>query len=377
MGYANNKQFGPQKGFNAHKHWISGWFDDRSIDIEENLLLHGAMGAPLVAFVDASNENLPENEVVVLKIGDLYIQYNKAKGYNSGTYIDQKDKVTVNYAESEDDVSDLVGELAPGETYIHPSFDEAGHDLIIQVCSLGAEDLADIDYAVLSIHLDDGFQTSLCGDTSLGRNNWRTFDTQQEETTDADQTGVEALQQINEDSVAAETPPSPVTVSDGDVDADEDTTSFEEKPADTDTSVQQEPAKDEQEIGDSGSYNPYDLEHDPSDSNQEQKEVFEEKQQGSRSSILVIAIAAGCVSIMAGLAALWLCSRRTNDSIVADKTSTEKPSINKPLKKVTKEALDKTDTDCSDRSHEDGVIEVKMLPPTSDDYIDAERFVEW
>ena len=171
MGYAINKMYGPRKGFNAHKHWMSGWFDDRLVDIEAELLRSGALAAPLVAFVDASNIFLSESEAVVLKIGNLYVQFNRAKGYNSGTYVDQEDRVTVAYAESEENVSDLVAALEQNEIYTHPDF-ERGADLVIEVCSIDSEQLGDVDYALVSIHLNDGIHTSLCGDPTISDKTW-------------------------------------------------------------------------------------------------------------------------------------------------------------------------------------------------------------
>lgn len=384
MGYANNKMHGPQKGFNAHKHWISGWFDDRSVDIEENLLLHRAMGAPLVSFVDASNEDLPQSEAVVLKVKHLYVQYNRAKGYNSGTFKDQKDRVTVNYAESEDDVSDLVAELAVNETYVHASFDEAGNDLIIQVCSVGVEALAGIDYAVVSVHLDDGFQTSICGDSSIVSNNWRTVQAHQDTASDFDEQPEQEQNAVpsvapsfNEDLMAAEdtfAPTAATVVDQHEIVKDEQELPVDDKDVAKESGAVPGATDAEQTPSEADKQQPEVLEEDNPDSDDDEDVISLSEDGGSGPSILMMAIAACSASTLAGLTAWWFCHHRSADMVTSSKSSTEYPSTDKPGKKSGKEITDSSETeDCSDRLHdEDGVIEVKMLHATSSDYIDAE-----
>jgi hypothetical protein len=141
---------------NGHKHWISGWFSDRSVVANPGQF---AVGGRLVAFADYLNQDLEEDDAVLVRVGTLYVQYNRAKGYNAESNAN-KDQVTITEAESDAQVSYHLAGLSAGDSYTYSNFDSSGYDLIIQVC-----DLAELsfDYALLSIHLDDGSQTSVCG----------------------------------------------------------------------------------------------------------------------------------------------------------------------------------------------------------------------
>lgn len=341
LQYAANVPYGPQKGFNAHKHWLSGWFDDRAFDLGEEILTKGALGAPLVSFVDASNLFLPEGEAVILKLGDLYIQYNLAKSYNVGTYKDQEDRVTINYAESDEAVSDLVGALAENDVYIQPNFAGSGIDLIIQVCSVGADELGDIDYAVLSIHMDDGMHSSLCQDPNIAQHTW--FDQrrgwmsesdsfpsvapsfnedfleyeEEEPIVDIDGTGEPAPEVAEEPSAVRAPTPSPVAAVN--------------KNVDDNLVVESEKSQ-------------------PDEMNSVWGESADEEQQASPVSILMVVIIALSSMVIVGFVYLRF---RGDTSAEPVEKSKGKP-----------EELDTTETDLSDRSEEDDIIEVWVPSPT-------------
>jgi hypothetical protein len=109
---------------------------------------------------------LQEDDAVLVRVGNMYIQYNRAKGYNAESNANQ-DEVTITEAEGSGQVSYALAGLSVGESYAYPDFDNSGHSLIIEVCDMVE---LSFDYALLSIHLDDGRQTSAC-DTpnSFGR----------------------------------------------------------------------------------------------------------------------------------------------------------------------------------------------------------------
>jgi hypothetical protein len=117
-----------------------------------------AVGGRLVAFVDYLNQDLQEEDAVLVRVGNLYIQYNRAKGYNAETNANQ-DKVTITEAEGSDQVSYALAGLSVGESYAYPNFENSAHDLIIEVCAMGE---LSFDYALLSIYSNYGFQTSVC-----------------------------------------------------------------------------------------------------------------------------------------------------------------------------------------------------------------------
>jgi hypothetical protein len=164
VGFTDNYRYSSHLFLqNGHKHWISGWFSDRSVIPNASLQ---AVGGRLVAFVDYLNQDLQEDDAVLLRVGNMYIQYNRAKGYNAESNANQ-DEVTITEAEGSGQVSYALAGLSVGESYAYPDFDNSGHDLIIEVCDMVE---LSFDYALLSIHLDDGRQTSVCdAPNSFGR----------------------------------------------------------------------------------------------------------------------------------------------------------------------------------------------------------------
>ena len=145
----------PKKAFNGHKHWTSGWFRDRSLEIyplESNCTFHQR----LVSFVEYGNEALESSDFVLLRAGSLYIQYNRAKGYNVDTSL--ADHVTVTEGFEDGSISVRVAALAEGQHCVIPNFDSSGHSLIIQVCTTTQEPSGKIDFADLIIYIenDDG-----------------------------------------------------------------------------------------------------------------------------------------------------------------------------------------------------------------------------
>jgi hypothetical protein len=125
------------------------------------------VGGRLVAFVDYLNQDLKEDDAVLVRVGNMYVQYNRAKGYNAESNANQNE-VTITKAEGSGQVSYALAGLSVGESYAYSDFDNSGHDLIIEVCDMAVE--LTFDYALLSIHLDDGLQTSVCdAPNSFGR----------------------------------------------------------------------------------------------------------------------------------------------------------------------------------------------------------------
>jgi hypothetical protein len=150
MGYAVNEFGYPRKAFNPHKHWLSGWFADRAIEL--NPATQGPVGVNLVTFVDYGNPNMAQEDVVLIRIGSLFVQYSKAKGYNQDLSFEYQDKVIVTQALGDEEISDLKAVLSKGESFVY--WDEiSAEGLVIEVCDIGE---MPFDYAALSIHLDDG-----------------------------------------------------------------------------------------------------------------------------------------------------------------------------------------------------------------------------
>ena len=90
MGGSNGEVNSPLKCFNAQKNWVLGWYKDKQLEINSG----SSWAGKLVPFVDYDQASPSRNEYVLLKTGDLYIQYNRKKGFNSQTR-EQWNKVTV------------------------------------------------------------------------------------------------------------------------------------------------------------------------------------------------------------------------------------------------------------------------------------------
>lgn len=72
-------------GYNAHNHYSLGWFHDRVIEVDPEVPQLVTL-APFVHY-----QYTAPSEYIVVRIGDLYMQYNRATEYNSqsGQYRDQ------------------------------------------------------------------------------------------------------------------------------------------------------------------------------------------------------------------------------------------------------------------------------------------------
>jgi hypothetical protein len=144
----------PAKSFNAQNHWDLGWYEDRSASVDP-------FAAPyllkIAAFVDY--DKTQQSEYVVVQVGDnLYMQYNRAKGFNRDTE-EKADMLTL--STKTDGGTDLVAGLdLDSNTYIVAGFQGSDQDLLIEVCQVGAGNGVDQpDYMLVSV----GIGPSLCG----------------------------------------------------------------------------------------------------------------------------------------------------------------------------------------------------------------------
>ena len=122
MGYSINQYGAPRRGFNSHKNWISGWFQQLRVQLvplsRENYPT--TYVGRLVALADASRVQAGE-DVALLRLGQtLYAQYNRAKGFHVQT--GTPNTVTIVYAAHEEDESTRLASLKLNEVFIY------GHD---------------------------------------------------------------------------------------------------------------------------------------------------------------------------------------------------------------------------------------------------------
>jgi hypothetical protein len=111
----------------------------------------------LVSFVHYSDvdQDMFADDVVLIRIGNLYVQYNRAKRYNIGA--EMPNTVTITHAVSNDAVSDRLAALSSGEKFVYIPFttSEKQNTLIVQVCSAVQFDTNPMDYAIIRIYYED------------------------------------------------------------------------------------------------------------------------------------------------------------------------------------------------------------------------------
>ena len=89
MGYSYGYDDIPSMCFDGAKHWALGWYDDRKEEVDPS---QGVWVGNVVAFVDY--ELVTGYDKILVKVGDYYIQYNRAKGANFGVQ-EKVDEVTI------------------------------------------------------------------------------------------------------------------------------------------------------------------------------------------------------------------------------------------------------------------------------------------
>jgi hypothetical protein len=94
IGYHDHTN-GPTMCYNAANFWQLGWFADRSITVD----LFTPTKLRVAAFVDY-DKTIP-GEYVVVRTGNVYIHYNRAKGINAETG-EYKDYLTIYQSINED-----------------------------------------------------------------------------------------------------------------------------------------------------------------------------------------------------------------------------------------------------------------------------------
>ena len=157
MGYASAAVGGPSYCFNGQKNWWLNWYEDRRVEISGQRAWTGK----LAAFTDY-DETIQGDHVVIVKVGNYYLQYNKAKKFNAGT-VGSRNLITITSLMA-NGLSNLTGTMGFNFTnatsifYIN-SFLDTPYTMVIEACDRGAGTL---DYITLSAHLNNGFQKSYC-----------------------------------------------------------------------------------------------------------------------------------------------------------------------------------------------------------------------
>ena len=83
MGMADQVEGYPEKCYNAQNSWYLGWYKDRAIEALPERFANKPIHIELRPIVDYGIT--PIGQYVLVKVGDLYLQYNRAKGINMDT----------------------------------------------------------------------------------------------------------------------------------------------------------------------------------------------------------------------------------------------------------------------------------------------------
>ena len=157
MGYSYGQGIAPAMCFNGAKHAQLGWYDDRTAIVNP---LNGAWNGTIAAFVDYNVT--PKTQFVIVVVGDLYLQYNRATKFNAGVK-EKRNTVTITRAKDMKSTSSSLAGLNSGERLLIANY-TATLGLIIEVCQLvSGINAISPDYALVSIYLNTTESKSTCG----------------------------------------------------------------------------------------------------------------------------------------------------------------------------------------------------------------------
>jgi hypothetical protein len=150
MGYSYERNNWPLMCFNSAKNWQLGWYSDKSIDLSADRSIIGTWAGRLYGYPDY--ESIPDNGHVLIKIGDIFIQYNKIAEMNKETQHKLSQVVFVQSTAANGSKSSSLAGLVSG-TFEH-------NNLRVDVCGQQTED--GLDY--YDIVVRDYTQESICHD---------------------------------------------------------------------------------------------------------------------------------------------------------------------------------------------------------------------
>lgn len=143
MGISSAEIGGPLACYNGANHWYLGWFPDGRLDLTN--VPSNPITVNIPAFVDYSETAYASDQYVLVKVGNFYIQFNRAKDYNMGARA-MPDQLVVTWD----------GNPGPsGQTQLITGLDMSnsyysdGSTVAIQVCNVVMN--GNVDYMVVSI----------------------------------------------------------------------------------------------------------------------------------------------------------------------------------------------------------------------------------
>ena len=148
----------PKSCFNGAKSWFFGWYSDRHAEINPVTSWEGK----LVGIDDYLNNQIPAKSLdfhVIVKIGDLFMMYNRKEGVNAQV-TEKGDMVTIVAQSGENQQSWLLGGFSEEtDEFRSYNWEKKGNDLVIKVCDRVS---GTPDYARVIVFLDDRINTLSC-----------------------------------------------------------------------------------------------------------------------------------------------------------------------------------------------------------------------
>jgi Gametolysin peptidase M11 len=146
MGHSTSQIGGPLACYNAANHWSLQWYSNARIEVKPSTT---PVQVTIAAFVDYLLVPPSSNTYVLVKVGtNLYMQYNRAKSYNSGTR-DLPDQLVLVRKRTGTNGNTIAGTtLVAGLDLSNPKFGDSS--AAVEVCSVNVAPDG-IDIMVVSI----------------------------------------------------------------------------------------------------------------------------------------------------------------------------------------------------------------------------------
>lgn len=112
-------------GYNAHNHYLLSWYPDRTLEVDPNSPQLVTL-APFVQYDDSAPD-----EHIIVHMGDLYMQYNRAIEYNAESG-EKRDKLVIVRDKGNAKGTELLVGLDVGEDY---HYDDGKEEITVHVCS--------------------------------------------------------------------------------------------------------------------------------------------------------------------------------------------------------------------------------------------------
>ena len=143
MGVSSAEIGGPVSCYNAANHWYLGWFTEGRLDL--TTVPSNPITVNIAAFVDYSETASDSDKYVLVKAGNFYVQFNRAKDYNMGTRA-MPDALVITWDGNPGPSgrTELVTGLDMSNSYYSD-----GSTVAIQVCNVVMN--GNVDYMVVSI----------------------------------------------------------------------------------------------------------------------------------------------------------------------------------------------------------------------------------